>query len=412
MSEKATVPATVFEVDIDQVHPNPDNPRTIKDANFKKLVKSIRDFPAMLWKRPPVVVTTPNGYMSLGGNKRTDAARAAGYKRIPVMLADEWDTDQRKRFVVLDNDQAGEWDFKMLTEQYSLSELLAETSIVIPKSLLSSTRGQEDDVPEAPKTPTTKLGDVWILGHHRLMCGDSTSADAMATLMRDGKATMSFTDPPWNVAIGQDSNPRHRQRKGLANDALPAVEFSAFIHAFSAQLSAHVTGDIYCVLGASEWPTLDTCLRSAGFHWSATIIWVKDVFVLGRSKYHRRYEPLWYGWARGGKSSFQGDRNLNDVWEIPRPRKSVEHPTMKPIELVKRAVVASSAIGDIVLDQFSGSGSTIIACEGTSRRGYAMELAPEYCDVGVLRWQDLTGKEAVLEATGQTYAQVQEDRMG
>jgi DNA modification methylase len=163
-----------------------------------------------------------------------------------------------------------------------------------------------------------------------------------------------------------------------------------------------VTGDVYCVLGASEWPTLDRALRGCGFHWSATVIWAKDQFVLGRSKFHRRYEPIWYGWHEGGKSSFQGRRDVDDVWEVPRPRRSEEHPTMKPVELIARALEYSSAAGEVVLDLFGGSGSTLIAAERLGRQAYLLEISPVYCDVIARRWSAFTGLAAArLDARGE-----------
>jgi DNA modification methylase len=251
-----------------------------------------------------------------------------------------------------------------------------------------------DDVPEAPTNPITRQGDLWLLGDHRLLCGDSTSAVDVQKLMAGETAKMMFTDPPWNVAIGLDSNPRHRQRKGLKNDTLSPEKFQQFLNDFIEAVESHVSGDVYCVLGASEWPTLDATLRSRGFHWSATIIWAKDIFVLGRSKYHRRYEPIWYGWREKGKSSFIGRRDVDDVWEIPRPKRSEEHPTMKPVQLPLRAIINSSVAGDIVVDPFGGSGSTLIACEQTQRRAHLMEIDPIYCSVIIRRWERFTGRKA------------------
>jgi DNA modification methylase len=251
-----------------------------------------------------------------------------------------------------------------------------------------------DDVPAPPDQAISQPGDLWHLGNHRLLCGDSTDAGQIAHLMTGRAARMVFTDPPWNVGIGQDSNPRHRQRPGLQNDDLPPDDFRAFLGDFLAAIQPHVAGDFYCVLGASEWPNLDQALRQHGFHWSATIIWVKDAFVLERSKYHRRYEPIWYGWHSAGKSSFGPDRDLDDVWEIPRPRRSDEHPTMKPVELVLRAITNSSRAGDIVLDPFGGSGSTLIAAEQTGRRAFLIEIDPIYCDVIIQRFESFTGTKA------------------
>jgi len=235
---------------------------------------------------------------------------------------------------------------------------------------------------------------------HRIMCGDSTKKDDVELLMDGKKAQMVFTDPPWNVAIGQDSNPRHRQREGLENDCLSPEEFKSFLQSFALLMAQHCSGDIYCVLGASEWPTLDLCLRQAGYHWSATIIWVKDIFVLGRSKYHRRYEPIWYGWHKDGTSSFGERRDLDDVWEIARPRVSEGHPTMKPVELMVRAIQNSSLPNAIVYEPFCGSGSTLLAAQKLGRRCYGMEIAPEYCDVIIKRYEDFTGKKAVRANDG------------
>lgn len=253
-----------------------------------------------------------------------------------------------------------------------------------------------DDVPEVPKEATVKLGEMYALGVHRLLCGDATDVTSYDRLLGSERADMAFTDPPWNVGIGQDSNPRHRQRQGLINHSLPAEAFARLLTGFAGHLRARVTGDVYCILGASEWPTLDRSLREAGFHWSATIIWSKDQFVLGRSNYHRRYEPLWYGWPDDGPSSYVGGRAQDDVWEIPRPRRSEVHPTMKPVELVARAITNSSVSGQIVLDPFIGSGSTLIAAEQAGRRGFGMELDPRYAQVAIERWEQFTGRSAEL----------------
>jgi DNA modification methylase len=251
-----------------------------------------------------------------------------------------------------------------------------------------------DDVPDVPDEPTVQHGELYALGDHRLLCGDATEAGSYERLLSGERADMAFTDPPWNVAIGQDSNPRHRQRPGLINDALTPVAFASFLASFASHLRTRVRGDLYCVLGAAEWPTLDRTLRAAGLHWSATIIWAKDAFVLGRSNYHRRYEPLWYGWPDGSPSSYVGGRAQDDVWEIPRPRRSEEHPTMKPVELVARAIANSSVTRQVVLDPFAGSGTTLIAAEQTARRGYVIELDPRYAQVAIDRWERFSGRSA------------------
>lgn len=213
------VQAAVIEVDINLVHPNPSNPRTIKDANFKKLVKSLKDFPEMLWKRPPVVVTDGDGYMALGGNKRTEAAKAAGYKTIPIMIADDWDYEQRKKFIVLDNDQAGDWDFDMLKGSYTMEFLLDMTSIQLPASLFRNNDGQEDVLPEEPAEPVTRSGDVWLLGDHRIMCGDSTVPSDVATLMNSRTGMTLHADPPYGMG---------KQADGVENDNLYRAKLDEF----------------------------------------------------------------------------------------------------------------------------------------------------------------------------------------
>lgn len=252
----------------------------------------------------------------------------------------------------------------------------------------------EDEAPAKPAKPVTQLGDLWILGEHRLLCGDATRITSINRLMAGERATMIFTDPPWNVAIGKDSNPRHRRRKGLENDDLPAQQFAEFLKGLLGHAIGVLDGDLYCVMASREWPALDAALRAAGMHWGAVISWVKDSFVLGRGNYHRRYEPIWYGWREGARSSFCGARDQDDVWEIPRPKVSEEHPTMKPVQLVARAILNSSKRGEIVLDVCGGAGSTLLAAHQAGRRARVLELDPGYCDVMVQRWEKFTGQKA------------------
>lgn len=369
-------------IDIYQLKTNPKNPRTIKDKAFQKLVKKIEDFPQMLAKRP-IVYDSKNESIILGGNRRYDAVVAL-LKSNRIELKEEyfadaadWTDEQKRKFVVIDNVSDGEWDWDKLANQYEAPELL-EWGLELPKSF-NPGGTEEDEPPALSKEPAkSKRGEIYQLGNHRLMCDDATSAEDASKLMQGKQADMIFTDPPWNVEIGQDSNPRHRQREGLINDNL-GEGFLDFLRASSVIMAQFCKGDIYCVMGCEEWPNIHRALTDAGLHWSATIIWVKDIFVLGRSKYHRRYEPIWYGWLN--KSSFVADRKQDDIWEIPRPRISDEHPTMKPIALVAEAINNSSEPESIVLDIFGGSGSTLIACEQLNRTCYMMEIDPKYCDV-------------------------------
>ncbi len=317
--------------------------------------------------------------------------------------------------VVLDVDRSEAEEFMLILDPSSslatskpeaLAELLARVEIQddsIAQLLqdLAASAGlgrtpflEPDDLPSKVKA-RSKLGDLYGLGRHRLLVADATEDSSYDCLLEGLPIpTMLFTDPPWNVSIGQDSNPRHRRRPGLANDDLQDVDYEEFLRSFIAAVSARVSGDSYIVLGSEQWPRLDRVMRDAGYHWSATICWVKDLFVLGRSKFHRRYEPIWYGWK--DRSSFNGARNLDDVWEEPRPRASAEHPTMKPVALVARAISASSKAGDVVLDSFAGSGSTLIACEGLKRTCASIEIDPVYADVVIARFEEQTGVQARL----------------
>jgi DNA modification methylase len=258
-------------------------------------------------------------------------------------------------------------------------------------------------VPEVPEEPITKLGDVWILGNHRLMCGDSTSIDAVDKLMAGDKASLVFTDPPWNVAYGTNlaNNAQGYKQRTILNDNFSSTkEWEQFLSGVTASIIS-VTNKgcpIYCVMGASEWPAIDKALRDAGFHWSSTIIWAKDTLVLSRKDYHTQYEPIWYGWKNdGARICAVEDRKQSDLWECKRPKRSELHPTTKPVELIERAVLNSSHEKTVVFEPFGGSGSTLIACEKINRHARVMELDPKYCDVIIKRWEEFTGKKAKLE---------------
>jgi DNA modification methylase len=360
----------------------------------------------------------------IAGNKTVENARALGLDDLIVVRTDgkklvavqrtdlDLERDPNARELAIADNRTGqlnlEWAGDILQSLSSAIDLTAyfdatELKKLFPEPTGAATEGPEPKVDladELQRKWNTEPGQLWEIpgargNNHRLRCGDSTSATDMALLMDGKKARMVFTDPPWNVAIGQDSNPRHRQRAGLQNDNLSPQQFGEFIHDFATHLIPSVEGDVYCILGASEWPTLDRELRAVGFHWSATVIWVKDQFVLGRSKYHRRYEPLWYGWHSTGKSSFGDARDLDDVWEIPRPKVSEAHPTMKPVALPFRAITNSSLQGDIVLEPFVGGGSTMVASEQLARTCYAMEKDPRFVAVTLQRMAD-NGLKPVL----------------
>ena len=386
------------------LNPSVYNPRTISPQEFAKLRRSLREFGFV----EPVVVN--NGNKIVGGHQRVRAAIEEGLKRVPIVRLDLPEKKAKALNLAL-NRISGEWDLPLLKnllgeldtpdfdieitgfDETEVAEIMQATSSqaekVDPADLL-------DHSHELQKKWRVRSGQAWrIESHtakgkaHQIVCGDSLSPEICERVVDGTTPSLMFTDPPWNIAIGGDSNPRHRQRLGMPNDRLLAGDYKGFLQRFVASASSIVQGDIYCVFGAVNWPLLDAIFREAGFHWSATIIWVKDIFVLGRSKYHRRYETIWYGWPRKSKSTFMGSRRQDDVWEIARPRISNEHPTMKPVELVVRAITNSSRHGQLVWDPFLGSGTTAIAAEQMGRVCSGVEIEPRYVAVALERLKNL-----------------------
>ena len=255
--------------------------------------------------------------------------------------------------------------------------------------------------PRCPNGTSSKLGDLYILGEHRLLCGDSTNQQDVDRLMDGQKADMVFTDPPWNVNYGdQDKdNPQGYKPRKILNDFMGTEEFKTFMfNIFKCMNTASKDGAMtYVVMSAQEWGNMMLTLAMNDYHWSSTIIWNKDRLVLSRKDYHTKYEPIWYGWKEGaGRLHPLTDRKQSDVWDFERPSKSDIHPMMKPVALVARAIQNSSNKADVILDLFGGSGTTLMASEQTGRSCRMMELDPRYVDAIVKRWEDFTGKKAEL----------------
>ena len=381
---------------LDDLKPAPYNPRAISDEALIGLGHSIKEFGLV----QPIIWNKRTGHV-VGGHQRIKALQAAGETDAQVVVVDLEESREKALNVALNSPAiSGQFTDHL---QPILDALKAEVPDLFDRLLLKELIGNvpsqnindPDDLPVAP-VATTKPGDIWEMGDHLLVCGDAANRDDMEKCMGGGRVQAIFTDPPWNVAIGSDRNPRHRQREGMINDNLGDV-FPIFLSGWVNVCLPYLDGDFYCVMGCGEWPAIDKALRDAGMHWSATIVWVKDQFVLGRSNYHRRFEPIWYGWRDDRSSSYVGDRKQDDVWNVPRPKKSEEHPTMKPVELVENAILNSSERGDIVLDMFAGSGTTAIACERTGRHARLVEIDSHYCDVIVARWEKFTGRKATLK---------------
>ena len=348
----------------------------------------------------------------VAGHGRLAAAQKLGLESVPVVVLDHLTPTQRRALIIADNhiaENAG-WDDAMLRiELQSLQEdgfnlditgFDADALAEIMAGEETTVDGQTDDdaVPEVPVTPISRPGDVWELGNHRLVCGDATDPKSYELLMADAQADMVFTDPPYNVDYANSAKDKMRGKdRPILNDNL-GDGFYDFLLAAMTPMLERCSGAVYVAMSSSELDTLQSAFRAAGGKWSTFIIWAKNTFTLGRADYQRQYEPILYGWPEGQNRHWCGDRDQGDVWNIKKPQKNDLHPTMKPVELVERAIRNSSRPGDIVLDPFGGSGTTLIAAEKTGRIGWLIELDPKYVDVIVRRWQDWSGQETYREA--------------
>jgi len=390
---------TIRKIPADQISPAAYNPRKDLqpgDPEYEKLLCSVDEFGYV----EPIVWNERTGNI-VGGHQRFKVLRQLGFTEIDCVVID-LDPEREKALNIALNKIMGEFDMKKLgdvlkelEEQRDLLELTGFDRPDIDKIMQERARERgeivEDDFDadaEAAKItePITRLGDVWLLGKHCLMCGDSTEISAVAQLMDGDKVKMCWTDPPWNVSYGDDSRHPSWKARQIMNDKMSTEDFGAFLSAaFKAMMSVCLPGAmVYIAMSSQEWGNLMISAKEAGLHWSSTIIWAKDRLVLSRKDYHTQYEPIYYGWyAPNGEPRLcpLEDRGQSDHWAFERPLKSPEHPTMKPIALVARAINNSSHAGDAVLDLFGGSGTTLLAAEQTDRISFMMELDPKYCDV-------------------------------
>ncbi len=381
---------------IDRVIPYANNPRK-NEAAITKVAASIKEFGF----RQPIVVDSE--YVVVAGHTRLLAARWLGLTEVPIHIAEGLSPAQIKAYRIADNRiaQEAEWDDELLSIElgdlqtngfnleltgFNLDEL---SKLTLPPQI--SGLIDDDAIPELSEEPITKLGDIWVLGDHRLYCGDSIDSTSIDILLDGATVDMIFTDPPYNVNYANDTGEK------ICNDNIGEGFYEFLLSACKNMLKV-CKGAVYICMGAAELHTLERAFASAGGHWSTFIIWAKNHFALGRSDYQRQYEPILYGWPIGVKRHWCGDRNQSDVWNIAKPSANDLHPTMKPVELVARAIENSSKPGDIILDPFAGSGSTLIACERLNRYARAIELDPKYCDVIIKRWESFTGKTAILES--------------
>jgi len=429
------------------------NARAHSDEQVKQIARSIKEFG---WTTPVLVRAETDGVIA--GHGRLLAADKLGITEVPTLEAVGWSDAQVRAYVIADNKLAlnAGWDEELLAaELRDLEELgfdmdltgFSESELEALNPAQSRFLTDPDDVPDLQPTPVSRVGDVWQLGTHRVLCGDSTAVEQVAVLMAGRPADACWTDPPYNV--------NYQGRAGkIVNDNMAAEVFESFLsQAMSVAFGVLQPGaSCYVAHADTEGLAFRAAFRSAGFKLSGCLIWRKNALVLGRSDYQWQHEPVLYGWKPGARHRWYGGRKATTISElsgsvfaqnadgtvlvrvgqesllvsgtdlqvrpleptvlwIDRPARSAEHPTMKPVELIARMLRNSTTPGDIVLDLFGGSGSTLICCETFERAARLCELDPRFVDVIVRRWQEFTGNEAVLASDGRSFAELERQRV-
>ena len=392
------------------------NARTHSDAQIAQIAASIREWG---WTTP-VLIDEAGGIIA--GHGRVLAARTLNLPDVPVMVARGWSDAQKKAYVLADNKLAlnAGWDDALL--RVELEDLKFDgfdlgltgfADLELDTLLADKTAGltDPDDVPEAPDEPVTVPGDVWVLGRHRLVCGDSTDALVVERALNGVKPHLMVTDPPYGV----EYDPAWRARAGINKNKGKMGAVSNDDRADWREAWALFPGDVaYVWHGALHAATVAESLHVSGFSVRAQIIWAKDRLVMGRGHYHWQHEPCWYAVAEksGATGHWGGDRKQTTLWTIPSREDSGHgHSTQKPVECMKRPIENNSSPGQAVYEPFAGSFTTGIAGEMTGRCVYAIELSPQYVDVGVTRWQSFTGQSGTLEGTGETFDEVKLRRL-
>lgn len=392
----------IQKINVEKLKPAEYNPRKDlkpEDEEYQKIKKSITEFGYVA----PVIV---NSNMTvIGGHQRLKILKELGYTDVECVIVD-LDPNKEKALNIALNKISGDWD------DNKLEELLAELKQTdidmditgfsfdeVDEILKDITGSKEDDFDiqqalDEIDEPITKTGDIWILGKHRLMCGDSTQKEQVLRLMNNQEADMILTDPPYNV----DYEGKTADALKIENDNMNETEFYNFLLDSFRNMYESVKhgGSVYVFHADTEGLNFRNAFKSCGFKLAQCLVWVKNTFVMGRQDYQWRHEPILYGWKEGAGHYFVDDRKQSTVLEFDKPSKNAEHPTMKPVDLLVYLIKNSSKENDLILDLFGGSGSTLIAATQTQRRCYTMELDPKYCDVIIKRWENLTGKKAIL----------------
>ena len=401
------IPISQIETNKGQIKGLPKNPRLIRDEHFKKLLQSIKDNPEMLYLRELLVYPHQGKYVVIGGNMRLMAMKDLGYTEAPCkVIPEDTSIEQLKAYTIKDNAAYGEWDYDLLANEWDEVQL-DDWCIDIPdtKAVNPTAEAHEDDFDtDKPVETVCKKGDIWKLGNHRLMCGDSTKAEDVAKLMQGEQADLWLTDPPYNVDY--EGHAKHLEKSGrpvastgkIMNDFMDEETFLNFLFdAFTTAKENMKNGAAFYIWHSdSHGFTFRQAAHQSGLQVRQTLIWNKNQLVIGRQDYQWKHEPCLYGWKDGAAHHWYSDRKQTTVIDWERPKRSEEHPTMKPIGLFGYQMQNSSMEGDIILDSFGGSGTTIMAAEQLGRKARLMELDPHYCNVIIARWEQFTGQKAKL----------------
>lgn len=380
----------VRNLKIDEIKPYENNPRNNLDA-VDATANSIKEFG---WQQPIVV---DKDMVIIAGHTRYLAAKKLGYDTVPVVVASNLSDEQVRAYRLADNKtgELAEWDFKLLDTELQDILDINMSDFGFELDISEDEEVKEDDFDEeVPEEPKSKLGQIYQLGRHRLMCGDSTNSESVKKLLGGVQADLLLTDPPYNVGY----EGKQKSKMTIKNDRQENDEFYKFLfNAFSAAKDNLKQGSsFYIWYASSEAANFNNAANNAGLSVREELIWEKNNLVMGRQDYQWKHEPCLYGWVEGGSHSWYSDRKQTTVMHFDKPQRSDLHPTMKPIALFDYQIKNSTKSGDVVLDLFGGSGTTVMACEQNGRNACVMEYDPKYVDVIIKRWEDFTGKKAKL----------------
>ena len=392
-------------VNISVIKPNEENPRFITDQKFKKLVKSIKEFPQMLEVRPLVV---DENFMVLGGNMRLKALKSAGVFEVPIQQVKGWTDEQKKEFIIKDNLGYGEWDWDIVANDWDIQKL-KDWGMDLPDFPDPEIDAEEDDYDEDLDYNNIIIsGDVIEIGNHRLICGDATNNLHYDKLFDNKKSDLVITDPPYNV----DYTGKTKDALKIKNDKMSNDNFFNFLLDFYTLTKQNLKkgGSIYVWHADSEGHNFRKAFVDSGLLLKQCLIWVKNSMVMGRQDYHWQHEPCLYGWNDGNSHNWYADRKQTTILNFDRPNRNDVHPTMKPIKLISYQIKNSSKKNDVVFDPFLGSGTTMVASHQLERICYGMELDPKYCEVIIDRMKKLD-PNIEIKVNGKSYERLLQENV-